>query len=73
MKFILVLLMNERLIEDCIRSLLLPNSSKLLYLIQAIMVLVSVKVGLRLLNLELKRIKDFKGVATFVLKQLQQS
>jgi len=73
MKFILVLLMNERLIEDCIRSLLLPNSSKLLYLIQAIVVLVSVKVGLRLPNLELKRTKDFKGAATFVSKQLQQS
>jgi hypothetical protein len=68
MKFILVLLMYERLIKDCIRFLLLPNSSKLLYLIQAIVVLVSVKVGLRLPNLELKRTKDFKGVATFVSK-----
>jgi len=65
--------MYEHLIEDCIRFLLLSNFMKLLCLIQAIMVLVSVIASLRLLNLELKRTKDFKVAMTFVLKRLQQS
>jgi hypothetical protein len=59
--------------EDCKESLLQPNSLKLLCLIQAIVVWVSVKVGLRLPNLMLKRTMDFKGAKTFVSKQLQQS